>query len=147
MNQMQTAPTGLSRRGALASVLAATVAAMPVMACAATKDDSAALAFCAAFWRVHGRIRAMDTDPELPYGSPEQKRFEADLAKLCRQEVDILNQLANTPARTTAGQQGKAAILRAILPTAFADFDLGIECEEIRLVLSLLDDLAGGQAA
>lgn len=147
MSQIQPAPTGLSRRGALASVLAATVAAMPVMACAATKDDSAALALCAAFWRVHGRIRAMDTDPELPYGSPEQKRFEADLAKLCGQEVDILSQLANTPARTTAGQQGKAAILQAILPTAFADFDLGIECEEIRLVLSLLDDLAGGLAA
>lgn len=113
MNQMQTAPTGLSRRGALASVLAATVAAMPVMACATTtNEDSAALALCAAFWRVHDRIRAMDTDPELPYGSPEQKRFEADLAKLCGQEVDILSQLANTPA----GQQGKAAILRAILP-------------------------------
>ncbi|MFT8783424.1 hypothetical protein [Acetobacter syzygii] len=147
MNQMQTGPTDLSRRGALASVLAATVAAMPVMACATTNEDSAALALRAAFWRVHGRIRAMDTDPELPYGSPEQKRFEADLAKLCGQEVDILSQLANTSARTTAGQRGKAAILRAILPTAFADFDLGIECEEIRLVLSLLDDLAGGQAA
>ncbi|MFT9409839.1 hypothetical protein [Acetobacter fabarum] len=148
MNQMQTAPTGLSRRGALASVLAATVAAMPVMACATTtNEDSAALALCAAFWRVHGRIRAMDTDPELPYGSPAQKRFEADLAKLCGQEVNILSQLANTPAHTTAGQQGKAAILQAILPTAFADFDLGIECEEIRLVLSLLDDLAGGLAA
>ncbi|PAL24442.1 hypothetical protein [Acetobacter syzygii] len=147
MNQMQTAPTGLSRRGALASVLAATVAAMPVMACATTNADSTALALCAAFWRVHGRIKAMDTDPELPYGSPEQKRFEAKLAKLCGQEVNILSQLANTPAHTTAGQQGKAAILRAILPTAFADFDLGIECEEIRLVMSLLDDLAGGLAA
>lgn len=147
MNQMQTAPTGLSRRGALASVLAATVAAVPVMACATTNADSAALALCAAFWRVHGRIRAMDTDPELPYGSPEQKRFEAELAKLCWQEADILGQLANTPARTTAGQQGKASILRAILPTAFADFDLGMECEEIRLVMSLLDDLAGGLAA
>ncbi|CEF53894.1 hypothetical protein [Acetobacter ghanensis] len=147
MSQMQTAPTGLSRRGAIASVLAATVATMPVMACATTNEDSAALALCAAFWRVHGRIRAMDTDPELPYGSPEQKRFEAELAKLCWQEADILGQLANTPARTTAGQQGKASILRAILPTAFADFDLGMECEEIRLVMSLLDDLAGGLAA
>jgi hypothetical protein len=117
------------------------------MACATTNADSAALALCAAFWRVHGRIRAMDTDPELPYGSPEQKRFEAELAKLCWQEADILGQLANTPARTTAGQQGKASILRAILPTAFEDFDLGMECEEIRLVMSLLDDLAGGLAA
>lgn len=147
MNQMQTAPTSLSRRGALASVLAATVAAVPVMACATTNTDSAALALCAAFWRVHGRIRAMDTDPELPYDSPEQKRFEVELAKLCWQEADILGQLANTPARTTAGQQGKASILRAILPTAFADFDLSMECEEIRLVMSLLDDLAGGLAA
>lgn len=148
MNQMQTAPTGLSRRGALASVLAATVTALPVMACAATtNEDNAALALCAAFWRVHGHIRSMDADPELPYGSPEQKRFEVELAKLCWQEADILGQLASTPARTTAGQQGKASILRAILPTAFEDFDLGIECEEIRLVMSLLDDLAGGLAA
>ncbi|WP_025860091.1 hypothetical protein [Acetobacter papayae] len=148
MSQIQHPSTGLSRRGALTSVLAATMTALPVMACAATtNEDSAALALCAAFWRVHGRIRAMDADPELPYGSPEQKRFEAELAKLCWQEADILGQLANTPARTTAGQQGKASILQAILPTALADFDLGAECEEIRLVMSLLDDLAGGQAA
>ncbi|MFT8656826.1 MAG: hypothetical protein ABF785_09025 [Acetobacter papayae] len=148
MSQIQTAPMSLSRRDALASVPASTVTALPVMTCAATtNEDSAALALCAAFWRVHGRIRAMDTDPELPYGSPEQKQFEAELAKLCCQEADILGQLANTPARTTAGQQGKASILRTILPTALADFDLAAECEEIRLVISLLDDLAGGLAA
>lgn len=147
MSQIQTAPMSLSRRGALASVLAATMATVPVIACATTNADSTALALCAAFWRVHGRIRAMDADPKLSYGSPEQKRFEAELAKLCWQEADILGQLASTPARTTTGQQGKASILQAILPSAFEDFDLGAESSEIRLVISLLDDLAGGLAA
>lgn len=145
MSQTTPHSPGLSRRGALASVLAATAAALPVMASAASAgEDAALLALCAEFWRVHKHIKVLDEVPEYTFGTPHQKQHEAELAETCRREWEIMEQLVDTPAASQRGQQAKASILLAILPSSFDAFDLRFESDEIQLVMSLLKDVAGG---
>ncbi|WP_215761308.1 hypothetical protein [Acetobacter sp. P1H12_c] len=140
-----TQPSGLSRRGALASVLAATAAALPVMASAAPHSQDAALqALSDAFWQVHNEIWSADYLAEHEYGSPEQKRLEAKLEQLCQQEGLLVKQLAQTPARTQSGLKAKAAILQSLLPDIMRDCYLSDDSGEFLLVMSLLGDLTGG---
>ncbi|KAA8383968.1 hypothetical protein FOH24_15380 [Acetobacter tropicalis] len=136
---------GLSRRGALASVLAATAAALPVMASAATpsSEDATLLALCAEFWQLQNHIKTLDEAPAYTFGSPHQKRHEAALEEACRREWEAMEQLVDTPAASQRSQQAKASILLAILPSAFDAFDLTFESNEIQLVMSLLQDVAG----
>lgn len=145
MSQTTPHSPGLSRRGALASMLAATAAALPVMASAAPSgEDAALLALCAEFWRVQNHIKTLDEAPAYVFGTPHQKRHEAELSEACNRQGEILEQLVDTPAASQRGQQAKASILLTILPSAFDAFDLTFESNEIQLVMSLLQDVAGG---
>lgn len=136
---------GLSRRGALASVLAATAAALPVMASAApSSEDATLLALCAEFWQLQNHIKTLDEAPAYVFGTPHQKRHEAALEEACHRQWEILEQLVDTPAGSRRGQQAKASILQEILPPSFDAFDLRLESVEIQLVMSLLGDLTGG---
>lgn len=147
MSQPTSHSPGLSRRGALASVLAATAAALPVMASAASSgEDAALLAVCAEFWRVRKQIWSADYLVEHEFGSPEQKRQEAKLDRLCQQEGLLVRQLAQTPARTPAGLKAKATILQSLLPDIMRDCYLSDETAEYLLLMSLLADVAGGAA-
>lgn len=137
--------SSLSRRGALASVLAATAAALPVMASAAPHaQDASLLALSDAFWLVHNEIWSADYLAEHEYGSFEQKRVEAKLEQLCQQEGLLVKQLAQIPARTQSGLKAKAAILQSLLPDIMRDCYLSDESGEFLLVMSLLGDLTGG---
>ncbi|MFS8369391.1 hypothetical protein [Acetobacter indonesiensis] len=145
MSQTTPHSPGLSRRGALASVLAATAAALPVMASAAPSgEDAALLALCAEFWQVQNHIKTLDEAPPYTFGTPHQKQHEAELAEACRREWVVMERLVDTPAASQRGQQAKASILLAILPSSFDAFDLRFESDEIQLVMSLLKDVAGG---
>ncbi|GAN64250.1 hypothetical protein AA0313_0104 [Acetobacter indonesiensis NRIC 0313] len=145
MSQTTPHSPGLSRRGALASVLAATAAALPVMASAAPSgEDAALLALCAELWRVHKQIGSADYLVEHEFGSPEQKRLEANLDQLCRQEDSLVKQIAQTVARTPSGLKAKATILQTLLPDIMRDCYLSDESGEFLLVMSLLGDLTGG---
>ncbi|OUI90028.1 hypothetical protein, partial [Acetobacter indonesiensis] len=89
--------SSLSRRGALASVLAATAAALPVMASAAPSgEDAALLTLCAEFWRVQNHIKALDEAPPYTFGTPHQKQHEAELAEACRREWVVMERLVDT---------------------------------------------------
>lgn len=136
--------SGLSRRGALASVLAATAAALPVIASAAPyAQDASLLALSDAFWRVHNEIWSADYLAEHEYGSSEQKRIEAKLEQLCQREGLLVKQLAQMPARTQSGLEAKAAILQSLLPDIMRDCYLSDDSGEFLLVMSLLGDLTG----
>ncbi|GAA09523.1 hypothetical protein ATPR_2527 [Acetobacter tropicalis NBRC 101654] len=137
---------GLSRRGALASVLAATTAVLPAMASAATPsgEDATLLALCAEFWQLQNHIKTLDDDLPYSFGTPEQKRHEAELSEACNWQWEILEQLVDTPATSQRGWQAKASILQEILPPSFDAFDLTFKSNEIQLVMSLLQDVAGG---
>ena len=65
------------------------------------------------------------------------------MEEACRREWVVMEQLVDTPAASQRGQQAKASILLAILPSAFDAFDLTFESNEIQLVMSLLQDVAG----
>lgn len=145
MSQTTPHSRGLSRRGALASVLAATAAALPVMASAAPSgEDATLLALCAEFWQLQNHIKTLDEDPPYTFGAPEQKRHEAELSEACHRQWEILEQLVDTPATSQRGWQAKASILQEILPPSFDAFDLTFKSVEIQLVMSLLQDVAGG---
>lgn len=137
---------GLSRRGALASVLAATAAALPAMASAATPsgEDATLLALCAEFWQLQNHIKTLDEDPPYTFGTPHQEQHEAELAKACNRQWELMEVLVDTPAASQRGQQAKASILQEILPPSFDAFDLRFESVEIQLVMSLLQDVARG---
>ncbi|MFT8850456.1 hypothetical protein [Acetobacter orientalis] len=143
----QTTAPSLSRRGALASVLAATAAALPVMASATpSSQDATLLALSEAFGRVHKEIWSADYLAEHKFGSPEQKNLEAKLEQLCQQEGVLVRQLAQTPAHTQAGLKAKASILQTLLPDMMRDCYLSDDSGEFLLVMSLLQDVAGGAA-
>ncbi|GAN60915.1 hypothetical protein ACI01nite_11900 [Acetobacter cibinongensis] len=147
MNQTSSHSPGLSRRGNLASVLAAAAAAMPVIASASPHaQDAALLAVSDAFWQIHNEIWSADYLTEHEYGSPEQKTVEAKLEQLCQQEGLLVRQLAQTPARTPAGLKAKATILQSLLPDIMRDCYLSDESAEFLLLMSLLADVAGGAA-
>lgn len=147
MSQPTSHSPGLSRRGALASVLAATASAFSVMASATPNaQDATLLALSDAFWQVHNEIWSADYLTEHEYGSPEQKRLEAKLDHLCQQEGLLVRQLAQTPARTPAGLKAKATILQSLLPDIMRDCYLSDDSGEFLLVMSLLADVAGGAA-
>ncbi|MCP1203172.1 hypothetical protein [Acetobacter oryzoeni] len=141
----QTVTAGLSRRGVLASVLAATTAAaLPVMASAAPHaQDAALLALSDAFWQVHNEIWSADYLAEHEPGSPEQKRLEAILDQLSEQEYGLMKQISQTPARSQLGLKGKADILLAVLPEVMRDCYLNEDSAELLLVMSLLQDMTG----
>ncbi|MCG4260284.1 hypothetical protein K6W36_06765 [Acetobacter senegalensis] len=145
MSQTTPHSPSLSRRGALASMLAATAAALPVMASAApSSEDAALLALCAEFWRAQNHIKTLDEAPAYVFGTAHQKRHEAELSEACNRQWEILEQLVDTPAASQRGQQAKASILQEILPPSFDAFDLRFESVEIQLVMGLLQDVAGG---
>ncbi|ATJ89974.1 MULTISPECIES: hypothetical protein [Acetobacter] len=146
MSQTTPHSPGLSRRGALASVLAATTAVLPAMASAATPsgEDATLLALCVEFWQLQNHIKTLDEAPPYTFGTPHQKRHEAALEEACHRQWEILEQLVDTPAGSRRGQQAKASILQEILPPSFDAFDLRLESVEIQLVMSLLGDLTGG---
>lgn len=146
MSQMQTTPTGLSRRGALASVLAATVALPVSVSAIPHSKDTTILALCAEFWRVHEQARSSDYSIAHPFASQEQRQKEAEVDRLCLRESHIIRQLAETPASTFAGVKAKASLLQRFLPE-FLDYStLDDETAETELVMSLLADIAGGAA-
>lgn len=145
MSQTTPHSPGLSRRGALASVLAATAAALPVMAAASPSGaDAALLALCAEFQGIDSQIKALDAGTAFVFGSPDTIRFEAELGRLCGLQNDLMGRIIKTPAQAQSGLKAKADILLGILEGAFEAFHLEFESDEIQLVMSLLKDVTGG---
>ncbi|WP_212374876.1 hypothetical protein [Acetobacter persici] len=138
-----TQPSGLSRRSALASVLAATCAALPAVATAATGKDTALLALYRKFCRVNAQIQAIDDAPEYEFGSYEEQQREARTNDLCRQEGQMVRKMAEIPACSPSGLKVKAAVLQTLLPGILRDCYIGEDSAEMHLVMSLLRDLAG----
>ncbi|OUI80375.1 hypothetical protein [Acetobacter orientalis] len=139
-----TQPSGLSRRSALASVLAATCAALPAVATAATGKDAALLALYRKFCRVNAQIQAIDDAPEYEFGSYEERQREARTNDLCRQEGQMVRKMAEIPACSPSGLKVKAAVLQTLLPGILRDCYIGEDSAEMHLVMSLLGDLTGG---
>lgn len=136
--------SGLSRRGALASVLAATAAALPAVAIAATGRDAALSALYRKFCHVNAQIRAIDDAPEYEFGSYEEQQREAAATSLCIQEGQIVSELAAIPACSPSGLKIKATVLQTLLPGILRDCDLNEDTAEVHLILSLLHDMTGG---
>ena len=128
----QPANTAVSRRTALASAFAASAG-----------DDATLMGLCAEFWLAHMQIWTADYLAEHEPGSPEQKRLEAILDQLSKQEYGLMKQISQTPARSQLGLKGKADILLAVLPEVMRDCYLAEDSAELLLVMSLLQDMTG----
>lgn len=137
----------VSRRGILSVSLAATAAAVPVVASSSPVggQDTVLLDVLARYWQAERAILAMEAATEPPVTAPEYPEWEAKFDALVSQRSRIICQMADLRAVTPEGQRAKAEVLERHLPICLRWYDCGDD-PEIRLALSLARDVAGGAA-
>lgn len=137
----------LSRRGVLGASLAATAAAVPAVASTRTAPESDALLMdvLARYWQAERAIFAMEA-AEPPLTAPAYPAWESKLDTLIAARAQAISQMADIRAMTAEGRRGKAQIVEHCLPSSVRWNDGGLDTPEIRLALSLAQDVAGGAA-
>lgn len=138
----------VSRRNVLSASLAATAAAIPAVAssCPAPGQDALLLDALARYWQAERAILAMEAAPEPPLTAPEYPRWETKFDALIADRVQAIRQMADIRAITAEGRCGKAQIVERCLPSSVRWGDGSLDTPEIRLALSLAEDVAGGAA-
>lgn len=136
------------RRGFLGASLAATAAAVPVVASSSPTEgqDSALLDVLARYWQAERAILAMEARTEPPVTATEYPGWEARFDALITDREQAISQMADIRAMTAEGRRSKAQIVERCLPSSVRWNDGGLDTSEIRLALSLARDVAGGAA-
>lgn len=137
--------SSLSRRGVLGASLAATAAAIPVVASSspAGGQDAVLLDVLARYWRAERAILAMEASPEPPATALEYPTWESRFDALIADREQAISQMADIRAMMAEGQRAKAQIVERCLPSSVRWNDGGLDTPEIRLALSLARDVAG----
>jgi hypothetical protein len=137
---MSTLP--IPRRNAFAGFPAAAILAglaVPVFAEPA-EPDAALLAACADFYAAEREEARVGGLPLRPFGSPEELAIEAQINAIGAR-LDSALMAASVPAVTQEGMRAKAALIQHMLPEALELFKLRTNDDEVRLVLSLAQDV------
>nr|MBS0962924.1 hypothetical protein [Acetobacter persici] len=100
----------------------------------------------ARYWKAERSILAMEAVPEPSFTAPEYPAWESRFDRLIASRTVAIGQMADLRAMTAEGQRGKATVLERCLPPCLLWCDAGADIPEIRLVLSLARDVAGGAA-
>lgn len=135
------------RRTLLTGAVAASIAtATGSIAQAGTDPDAHLLHVCAKFNRTHATIQEIEAGPETEFGSPESIQKEKSLDHFVVREEQLLDQISELPALTHAGIIAKADVIRKYLPQYVDQYEADPESSQIRIVLSLMDDLLGSKS-
>lgn len=130
------------RRSLFSGVIAASIlAGTGGIAQAGTNQDALLLHVCAEFNRAYATIKEIEGEPETKFGSPENMQWEQRLDYFSLRAEQLLDQISEMPARTYAGILAKADVIRKYLPQYIDEYEAAPESSQIRIVLSLMDDL------
>jgi hypothetical protein len=141
----------ISRRQAFVGFSAAATAAgltVPVFAEPA-ELDAALLAACADYRAAAQEEARLEALPHHPFGSREQAVLEERTLAAVAQISAALDTVAAIPAASALGMRVKAELIESTFPEAVDACELSLEDSEVRLVLSLAQDLlrlTGGAA-
>lgn len=135
----------VSRRGILSVSLAATAAAVPVVASSSPVggQDTALLDVLRRYWQAERAILAMEAGTEPSATAPGYFIWESRFDALIAGRERAIAQMADIRAMTAEGWQAKARILERCLPPRLRFPDAGMDDPEVRLALSLARDVAG----
>lgn len=125
---------------------ASIIAASGSIAQARTDHDAQLLHFCAEFNRIHAAIQKIEDGPETEFGSPESIQKEKSLDHLVVREEQLLDQISEMAAYTHAGILAKADVIRKYLPQYVDQYEAEPGSSQIKIVLSLMDDLLGSKS-
>ncbi|GEL59908.1 hypothetical protein ACI01nite_25100 [Acetobacter cibinongensis] len=74
----------------------------------------------------------------------QESIIEQKINDIANNRYAVIDQITACAASTMAGFQAKAKVIKSILPGSVDAFNLTNDSEEIRLVMSLMNDLAKG---
>lgn len=134
------------RRCVLTGIMAAPLLAVAPAVAAAHLDDAQLLHFCAEFNSTHATIKKIEAGPETEFGSPEDNQRQHSLDHFVIREEQLLDQISEISAHTHAGILAKAVVIRKYLPQYVDEYEADPESSQIRIVLSLMDDLLGSRS-
>lgn len=132
------------RRTLFTSAFAASLmAATGCIAQAEANPDAQLLQVCDQFNTTHTIIQKIEAGPETEFGSPESIQKEKSLDYFVVREEQLLDQISEMPAHTQAGILAKAGVIQKYLPQYVDEYEAAPESSQIRIILSLMDDLLG----
>ncbi|MBB2163844.1 hypothetical protein HLH26_04705 [Gluconacetobacter sp. 1b LMG 1731] len=107
-----------------------------------THSDARLIALCDAFTRTRAEIEKPLPDPLPEYGTAEDLRLEAEMDALVTREHEFLLEISRISANSAPGLLAKTRAVQQYLPTYVREYETDDESPEMRIVFSLLDDIA-----
>ena len=131
----------MPRRGVLAAAAAALLAVPAGAVAMESNPDAELIAVHRSFRAAVRQEAAFGEAPSYPFGSPENEAKEKRLGDAILTQNEAVKASATLPARTLAGIRAKADLVAAALPKGLESFQLDENSPEIKLVMSLVNDL------
>lgn len=126
------------------------LAAIGTSALAKRAGDEDLLMACQGYFQNREKIERLSAVESYPYGSAENIRMDAEMDNAVMREGEFLDNVSRYLPATEAGLRAKASVARHYLHQYLSVFEYDADSAEMKIVFSLLDNLAashGGQFA